>query len=240
MLEACEFFTLHRLLAFPVVDEGRRLVGVVDVDLYTEELAETGEEGPVGPRRRVPTHRCATDAVAAGPAARRVPRPVPLAPVQHRRRDARRDPRRALPRSTELAARGPGDLHPRRARALGECRDPVGHAHPGQPARDDTDLARSVPAEPPRTDDRPVCSASQRGSSSRLSRRSGRDIAVLFLIVLGGIAIGVTGGAVCGLAIPYILHLMSRDPQVAAGPIALACADVIVLLAYFNLALLLT
>src|SRR5262249_50833549 len=43
VLEACEFFTLHRLLAFPVVEAGRRLVGVVDVDLYTEELAETGE-----------------------------------------------------------------------------------------------------------------------------------------------------------------------------------------------------
>src|SRR5262249_57981408 len=25
---------------------GRRLVGVVDIDLYTEELADTGEEGP--------------------------------------------------------------------------------------------------------------------------------------------------------------------------------------------------
>ena len=70
--------------------------------------------------------------------------------------------------------------------------------------------------------------------------RSGRSIPVLFLIVLGGIGIGVTGGAVCGLAVPYLLHLMSRDPQVAAGPIALASADVIVLLAYFNLALLLT
>ncbi|MBX9627577.1 MAG: CBS domain-containing protein, partial [Gemmataceae bacterium] len=29
VLEACEFFTLHRLLAFPVVEAGRRLVGVV-------------------------------------------------------------------------------------------------------------------------------------------------------------------------------------------------------------------
>src|SRR5262249_38975862 len=43
VLEACEFFTLHRLLAFPVVEAGRRLVGVVDVELYTEELAETGQ-----------------------------------------------------------------------------------------------------------------------------------------------------------------------------------------------------
>ena len=27
VLEACEFFTLHRLLAFPVVDAGRKLLG---------------------------------------------------------------------------------------------------------------------------------------------------------------------------------------------------------------------
>jgi magnesium transporter len=64
--------------------------------------------------------------------------------------------------------------------------------------------------------------------------------ASLFPILLGGIAIGVTGAAICGLAIPYILRLMSRDPRVAAGPIALTCADVVTLLAYFNLARLLT
>src|SRR5438270_9528926 len=34
VLDACEFFIQHRYLAFPVVDEGRRLVGQVDVDLY--------------------------------------------------------------------------------------------------------------------------------------------------------------------------------------------------------------
>ena len=52
VLEACEFFTLHRLLAFPVVDAGRRLVGVIDVELYAEELAETGdEEGPAAATR---------------------------------------------------------------------------------------------------------------------------------------------------------------------------------------------
>jgi magnesium transporter len=40
VLDACEFFLLHRLLAFPVVDDEKRLVGIVDVDLYTEELAD--------------------------------------------------------------------------------------------------------------------------------------------------------------------------------------------------------
>ncbi len=38
ILDACEFFTLHRLLAFPVVDDQRRVVGLVDVEMYTAEL----------------------------------------------------------------------------------------------------------------------------------------------------------------------------------------------------------
>ena len=42
VLEACEFFIQHRLLAYPVVDEKRRLLGVVDVELYTDELDNLG------------------------------------------------------------------------------------------------------------------------------------------------------------------------------------------------------
>ena len=42
VLDACEFFIQHRFLAFPVVDENRRLVGIVDVELYTAELSQTG------------------------------------------------------------------------------------------------------------------------------------------------------------------------------------------------------
>ncbi len=40
VFEACEFFTLHKLLAFPVIDEDRKILGVVDVDLYTDEILE--------------------------------------------------------------------------------------------------------------------------------------------------------------------------------------------------------
>src|SRR5262245_42380097 len=38
--DACEYFMLHRLLAFPVVDRQRHLLGVVDVELHTQELSE--------------------------------------------------------------------------------------------------------------------------------------------------------------------------------------------------------
>src|SRR6266568_2045501 len=43
VLEACEAFVLHKFLAFPVVDEERRIVGVVDVGLLTEEAFDIAE-----------------------------------------------------------------------------------------------------------------------------------------------------------------------------------------------------
>jgi magnesium transporter len=43
VLEACEFFVLYKFFAFPVVDEQRRVIGVVDVSLFAEEMLEAGE-----------------------------------------------------------------------------------------------------------------------------------------------------------------------------------------------------
>lgn len=43
VLEACEAFVLHKFLAFPVVDDQRRIVGVVDVGLLSEEAFDIAE-----------------------------------------------------------------------------------------------------------------------------------------------------------------------------------------------------
>lgn len=43
LLEACEFFVLHKFLAFPVVDEEKRIVGVLDVSVFTEEVLDLAE-----------------------------------------------------------------------------------------------------------------------------------------------------------------------------------------------------
>lgn len=56
VLDACEFFVLYKFLAFPVVDEQRHVVGVIDANLFAEEILEAGESedrhrpaAPVGP-----------------------------------------------------------------------------------------------------------------------------------------------------------------------------------------------
>jgi magnesium transporter len=43
VLDACEFFVLYKFLAFPVVDEQRRVVGIIDASLFAEEVLEAGD-----------------------------------------------------------------------------------------------------------------------------------------------------------------------------------------------------
>ena len=42
VLEACEFFVLYKFFAFPVVDSKRRVIGVVDVSLFSRRNAGNG------------------------------------------------------------------------------------------------------------------------------------------------------------------------------------------------------
>ena len=43
VLEACEFFVLYKFFAFPVVDEHRHVVGVIDASLFADEILQAGE-----------------------------------------------------------------------------------------------------------------------------------------------------------------------------------------------------
>ena len=43
LLEACEFFVLHKFFAFPVVDAERRVLGLIDVGVFTQEVFDIAE-----------------------------------------------------------------------------------------------------------------------------------------------------------------------------------------------------
>lgn len=240
VLEACEFFTMHRLLAFPVVEAGRRLIGVVDVELYTEELAETGETGPGAARDDL------FQLIGVRLTATQQTRPL-------------RAFRGRFP--WLLCNIGGGTL----AAILAELYVmelnwnhavlalfiPVVLALAESVAIQSVTLALDALRGAPPTWGELVRRLRFEGATGLLlGAATGllvaalaaiwQGVPVLFLVVLGGIGLGVTGAAVAGLAVPYTLRLLQRNPQLAAGPIALACADVITLLAYFNLARLLT
>ncbi|NLV24707.1 MAG: magnesium transporter [Deltaproteobacteria bacterium] len=40
LMDACEMFALYKFLAFPVVDEERRIVGVLDVGVFTDQVLD--------------------------------------------------------------------------------------------------------------------------------------------------------------------------------------------------------
>jgi magnesium transporter len=43
VMDACDMFILYKFLAFPVVDEQRRIVGLVDVNVFTEEVFDVAK-----------------------------------------------------------------------------------------------------------------------------------------------------------------------------------------------------
>ncbi len=241
VLEACEFFTLHRLLAFPVVAAGGRLVGVVDIDLYTDELADPGDSGPPAAGREEVFQLIGVRLTAA-----QQMRPL-------------RAFRGRFPWLLTNIAGGTAaavlsgvyedELNWNRAvlalfipvvLALAEsvaiqsvtlALDALRGLVPGW-----ADLGRRLRAE--------SVTGALLGAAAGLlvagMAAGWKGVPELFWVVLGGIGVGVTAAAVAGVAVPYLLRLARRDPQVAAGPIALACADMLTLLAYFNLARALT
>ncbi len=43
VLEACEFFVLYKFLAFPIIDPERRVIGIVDANVFTDSVLESNE-----------------------------------------------------------------------------------------------------------------------------------------------------------------------------------------------------
>ncbi|HEV3144977.1 MAG TPA: magnesium transporter [Gemmataceae bacterium] len=232
VLEACEFFILHRLLAFPVVDSERRILGLVDVDLYTSELQDLddttqrddlfqrigvylagGETGSVwlAFRRRFPWLGCNVTAglIAAGLSGvfeRELNKVVALAffiPVVLNLAES------VASQSVSLALQS---LHGRR---------PTWRLLLAQVGRElQTGFLLGMGAG--------VVVA----IAALIWLQQGR----LALCLVGGIAGGVAIAAAMGLTLPVLLRLLRLEPRVAAGPIALAAADIVTILVYFNLA----
>jgi magnesium transporter len=234
VLDACEFFTMHKLLAFPVIDAERRILGLVDVELYTGEMEgleertdnadvfqligvylDAAEQKSVkaAVRRRFPWLLCN---VAGGLLAAvladlydevsTLPKIVPFIPVTLAVAES------VAIQSVSLAIQR---LHGERPR----WRDFM----PNLGRESLVGLALGVGV----------------GVLVGLIATGWKQSIAVGLSLFGGLVCGVTCAAVFGLALPFLLKLLKRDPSVASGPIALAVADMLTLLAYFNLALLL-
>ncbi|HEV2947829.1 MAG TPA: magnesium transporter [Gemmataceae bacterium] len=233
VLDACEFFIQHRLLAFPVVDENRRIVGLVDVDLYTEELRDLERTERVNELfQLIGVH--VTEAEQAQPfLAFRHRFPWLLCNLAggilaaflahlYRAELAWQD--------AVLALFIPVVLALSESVSIQSVTLTLDTLHGRLPTW--TMLARKI--------------ARETRTGALLGIACGVLVAALALIWLRepkvamclvvGIGGGVTVAAIIGMFLPNLLRLLRRNPQVAAGPIALAFADLITLLLYFRMA----
>jgi magnesium transporter len=233
VLDACEFFTLHKLLAFPVVDDERRLLGLVDVDLYTEEMSDIEKrEGNDELFQLIGVHL--TEAQQASPVrAFRQRFPWLLANVAGGIVAAFLSGlfEAQLQKVVALALFIPVVLALAESVSIQSVSLALQTMQGGRPT-----WATLLPKL-----------GKESLTGVLLGLACGALVGLVALVwiagqprvaltILGGIAGGVTCAALFGLGLPNLLRMLRRDPQVAAGPIALAATDMVTLLLYFSLA----
>jgi magnesium transporter len=233
VLDACEFFTLHRFLAFPVVDDERRLLGIVDVELYTEELSDLGRGEPVDDLFQLIGVHVAQARQTAPLVAFRARFPwlmfnltggMLAAVLSWLYQDV------LGWNEAVLALFIPLVLALAESVSIQSVSLTLELLHGKAPTWGA--VWKKLRAEMMTGGMLGVVNGLVIGLVALAWLRMPR----LALCLLGGIAGGVTAAAVVGLALPNVLRLLRLQPQVAAGPIALAAADMLTLLLYFNLA----
>jgi magnesium transporter len=230
VLEACEFFTLHKLLAFPVVDEEKKVLGAVDVSLYTDEIQQL-------------EHRQESDDL------------FQLIGV-HLTDAVEGNPRRAfLGRFPWLLCNVLGGML---SALIADAYQDISTLAVVAPfIALVTALAESVSIQSVSLALQMMHSGAPNWNSFYRKLQFELFIGLLMgnacgltvglvawlwkgsLAVAASLFVGILGGILMssgiGLAMPFVLRMCRRDPQLASGPMALAIADVVTLLCYFNL-----
>lgn len=232
VLEACEFFLLHRLLAFPILDSERRLLGIVDVDLYTEELADLDRREDTDDLFQLIGVHFQESQQGSSLMAFRSRFPWLIANIAGGIVAAFLSGmfQDELERAVSLALFIPVVLALAESVSIQSVSLSLQMLHSRQPTL--AGLTRSLQVE--------SLTGILLGSASAVAVAAVahlwlRDL-TLVACLLGGIAGGVACAALIGVAMPNLLRLFNREPQVAAGPVALAATDMATLTIYFSLA----
>lgn len=230
VLDACEFFTLHKLLAFPVVDAAGRLVGLVDVTLYTDELTDLEQRQEADDLfQLVGVHLTEAEQRRAVLAARKrfpwllcnVAGGMIAAVIADAYEDVA-----TLALVTPFIALVTGMAEGVAIQSVSLALQTMHGRRPTWRALGGT-VSREVVVG--------LLLGAACGLIVGLVALAWKGSARAGLSLCVGIAGGVAASAAVGIALPFLLRMARRDPQVASGPIALAAADMVTLLLYFNL-----
>jgi magnesium transporter len=232
ILEACEFFVIHRLLAFPVVDADGRMVGLVDVELYTNELEELDRVERQDDLFQLIGVHLAESHQASPVIALRSRFPWLLANIA----------------GGILAAFLSGMFEAELQKVVALAMFiPVVLALSESVSMQSVSLSLQLLHGQRPTPGALVAKLRRESLTGILLGATSavvvalvaalwlRDVRVAFCLLLG-ITLGVTASALIGVLMPNVFRMGKRDPQVAAGPVALALSDLVTLLVYLNLA----
>jgi magnesium transporter len=227
--DACELFILHRFLALPIVDQQQRLVGVVDIGLFTEEMEQLSQKEKVADifqligvkledgksysvwrsfRLRFPW---LTSNIMGG---------ILCAIISSWYETL-------LTETIILALFIPVVLALSESVSIQSLTLTIQRLHSGKLRLAPT-LARELPTG--------FLLGAAAGISVGLVVLLWKSAAATAGIIALSIACSMIAACLIGVMLPLIIRSLGRDPRVAAGPLVLACGDVVCLLLYFNLA----
>ena len=232
VFEACEFFLMHKFLAFPVVDDRWRMTGVVEIGLFTEEVFDIAE-------------REQSDAIfeSLGFRLSQVRDASPLKAFRYR-----------FP--WLLATIGSGTLCAMltsvyevtlaRSLVLAFFLTLVLGLGESVSIQSMTVTIQALRAASPsrrwylKSLWREIRTAAFLGASCGLTVGlvvwAWRGAALAGFVIGSGILLSLLAACAFGLSVPALLHALRLDPKIAAGPITLALTDISTLLFYFTLA----
>lgn len=232
VLDACEVFATHRYLALPVVDADRRVVGVVDVSLFADEVFDLAERQEVDDLFETIGFRVSQVRSAGTLLAFRFRFPWLMATIAGGIVCAVLAAIFSATLSSSLVLAFFLPL------ALG-----LGEAVAVQSLTVTIQLLR--------------------GGSLKwraLLQMVGRELPLVTLLGLGcgalvlgvvaawfgagpaafaiglALVIALAGAGVLGLVVPFVVHRLRLDLKIAAGPLTLALADIVTVLAYLSVA----
>lgn len=232
ILEACELFVMHRFLAFPVVDDQRRIIGVVDVGLFTEEVLDIGEREGTDEVFEALGFRISQVQSSSPWRAFRLRFPWLLTTIGSGTACA------ILASAFELTIQKSLVLafFITLVLALGES---VGIQSMAL-------SVQSLRAARPSWRWFARAFRHEAGTAALLGLGCGTVVTTIIclwrgltppaFIIGGSVVLSLCSACLFGLSVPALLHHLKLDPKIAAGPVTLALTDVFTLLFYFGLA----
>ena len=232
VLDACEFFTLYKFFAFPIVDAQRQVVAVVDVSLFADEVFDIAEREQMEGVFEAIGFRVSQVRNASSLLAFRFRFPWLLTTI-------------ASGAFCALLA-GAFKLTLAKSLVIAFFLTMILGLGESVSIQSMTVTIQALRNQKPSlswyfiTLQREIVTAIFLGAACGLLAGLivyvwQRDEPAAFVI---GVSVGFCLCAACvtGLSVPTVLHALKLDPKIAAGPITLALADIFTLLFYFSLA----